>query len=164
MLLCILFRFVIENFIVLYVMKLVMSLVQNNYVLLLDQLTKIFVSMRTYVLDMYSLTSQPAEHLTEVIIDILTRCDLDIKYIRGQGYDSASAMAGRLAGASTRIRSMCKKAFYVHCSTHSLDPRSIMPDRNLVNYGGKRQTCTIIVYDRHIRCLTIYYDDRKLLL
>ena len=58
---------------------------------------------------MYSLTSRTAEHLTEAIIDILTRCDLDIKYIRGQGYDSASAMAGRLAGASARIRSMCKK-------------------------------------------------------
>ena len=35
--------------------------------------------------------------------------------------------------------------------------------RNLVNYGGKRQTCTIIVYDHRIRCFTIYYDDRKLL-
>ena len=69
---------------------------------------------------MYSLTSQTAKHLTGVI-DILTRCDLDTKYIRGQGYDDASVMAGRLAGASTRIRSMCKKVLYVHCITHSLD-------------------------------------------
>ena len=36
-------------------------------------------------------------------------------------------------------------------------------DRNLVNYGGKRQSCTIIVYGDRIRCFAIYYDDRKLL-
>ena len=34
---------------------------------------------------------------------------------------------------------------------------------NLVNYGGKRQTCTIIAYGDRIRCFTIYYDDCKLL-
>ena len=40
---------------------------------------------------------------------------------------------------------------------------STVNGRNVVNYGGKRQTCTIIVYGHRIRCFTIYYDDRKLL-
>ena len=46
-----------------------------------------------------------------------------------------------------------------------VDPGRLCPtvdDRNLVNYGGKRQTATIIVYGHHIRCFTIYYDDREL--
>ncbi|CAF5188946.1 unnamed protein product [Rotaria magnacalcarata] len=70
---------------------------------------------------MYGVTSQSAEHITNIILDILIRCNLDIKYCRGQGYDGAAAMAGHVSGVSTRITSLCKKAFYIHCNAHSLD-------------------------------------------
>ncbi|CAF1384080.1 unnamed protein product [Rotaria magnacalcarata] len=73
------------------------------------------------VLGMYGVTSQSAEHITNIILDILIRCNLDIKYCRGQGYDGAAAMAGHVSGVSTRITSLCKKAFYIHCNAHSLD-------------------------------------------
>jgi hypothetical protein len=51
----------------------------------------------------------------------LIRCNLNIKYCRGQGYDGAPAMAGHISGVSTRIKSLCSKAFFVHCNAHSLD-------------------------------------------
>ena len=62
-----------------------------------------------------------AEHLTEVIPDVLIRCNLDLTYCRGQGYDGASSMAGHLSGVAARIKSLSAKAFYVHCNAHSLD-------------------------------------------
>ncbi|CAF1986437.1 unnamed protein product [Rotaria magnacalcarata] len=77
--------------------------------------------MHEDVLGMYGVTSQSAEHITNIILDILIRCNLDIKYCRGQGYDGAATMAGHASGVSTRITSLCKKAFYTHCNAHSLD-------------------------------------------
>jgi hypothetical protein len=73
------------------------------------------------VLGLYAMASETAEHITQVILDILIRCNLDIKYCGGQGYDGAPAMAGHISGVSARIKSLCTKAFFVHCNAHSLD-------------------------------------------
>jgi hypothetical protein len=67
------------------------------------------------------IASQSAADITEVILDILCRCNLDIKDCRGQGYDGAPHMAGHLSGVAARIQSLCRKAFFVHCNAHSLD-------------------------------------------
>ncbi len=77
--------------------------------------------MHEDVLGLYAMTSETAEHITEVILDILIRCNLNIKHCRGQGYDGAPSMAGHISGVSTRIKSLCSKAFFVHCNAHSLD-------------------------------------------
>ncbi|CAF3267756.1 unnamed protein product [Rotaria sp. Silwood2] len=73
------------------------------------------------VIGLYQLTSQSAEHITEVILNILIRCDLDIKLCRGQGFDGASTMSGHLSGISTRIKNLNSKAYYIHCNANSLD-------------------------------------------
>ncbi|CAF3588482.1 unnamed protein product [Rotaria sp. Silwood1] len=73
------------------------------------------------VIGLYQLTSQSAEHITEVILDILIRCGLDIKLCRGQGFDSASTMSGHLFSVTARIKNLNSKAYYVHCNAHSLD-------------------------------------------
>ena len=70
---------------------------------------------------MYIITSQSAARITEVILDILARCNMDIKDCRGQGYDGAASMAGHLSGVAARIQILCEKAFFVHCNAHSLD-------------------------------------------
>ena len=77
--------------------------------------------MHEDVLGLYAMASETAEHITQVILDILIRCNLDIKYCRGQGYDGAPTMAGHISGVSARIKSLCSKAFFVHCNAHSLD-------------------------------------------
>ncbi|CAF2996585.1 unnamed protein product [Rotaria sp. Silwood2] len=73
------------------------------------------------VLGMYMIALQSAADITEVILDILYRCNLDIKDCRGKGYDSAPSMAGHLSGVAARIQSLCSKAFFVQCNAHSLD-------------------------------------------
>ncbi|CAF2781386.1 unnamed protein product [Rotaria sp. Silwood2] len=73
------------------------------------------------VIGLYQLNSQHAEHITQVILDILIRCDLDIKFYRGQGYDGAATMSGHLSGVSARIKNLNPKAYFVHCNAHSLD-------------------------------------------
>ena len=41
--------------------------------------------------------------------------------MRGQGYDGATAMSGRLNGAQAYIREIIPTALYVHCAAHSLN-------------------------------------------
>ncbi|CAF4616577.1 unnamed protein product, partial [Rotaria sp. Silwood2] len=49
------------------------------------------------VLGLYAITSETAEHITRVILDILIRCTLNLKYCRGQAYDGAPATAGHIS-------------------------------------------------------------------
>ena len=41
--------------------------------------------------------------------------------MRGQGYDGATAMSGRVNGTQAYIREIIPTALYVHCATHSLN-------------------------------------------
>ena len=41
--------------------------------------------------------------------------------IRGQGYDGAGNMAGKLKGVQARITELNDKALYVHCAAHCLN-------------------------------------------
>ena len=41
--------------------------------------------------------------------------------MRGQGYDGAAAMSGKLIGAQAHIRDVIPTALYVHCAAHSLN-------------------------------------------
>jgi len=59
--------------------------------------------------------------LATVIIDGLTKLGLNLQYLRGQGYDGAAAMSGRISGVQTHIRQTHPLAVYVHCSSHSLN-------------------------------------------
>ena len=42
---------------------------------------------------------------------------LDLAKLRGQGYDGASNMSGRLKGAAAIIRAQYRNATYVHCNS-----------------------------------------------
>ena len=55
------------------------------------------------------------------IKDFLRDQNLKIDDCRGQGYDGAGNMAGRLSGAAARIQEDYKKALYVHCNSHILN-------------------------------------------
>ena len=46
---------------------------------------------------------------------------LDMSLCRGQGYDGAGNMAGKIRGAATRIQKQHPKAFYVLCGSHLLN-------------------------------------------
>jgi len=46
---------------------------------------------------------------------------IEMKYIRGQGYDGAASMSGRFNGVQSCIKKEYKTAIYIHCSAHSLN-------------------------------------------
>ena len=45
---------------------------------------------------------------------------MDIHNLRGQCYDGASNVSGRVTGLQTRIRSVEPRALFVHCCAHNL--------------------------------------------
>ena len=59
--------------------------------------------------------------LAKLILQKLGEWWLNLERLRGQGYDGAGNMAGRLSGCSAIIRQSYPKALYVHCSSHCLN-------------------------------------------
>ena len=92
--------------------------------------------------------------LTAAIKDVLVRCILPLNNCRGQGYDGASNMMGKLRGVATQLRSEEPAAIAVHCFAHCLNlclqdvSRKCQPIRNaldtimelsqLIRYSPKR--------------------------
>lgn len=59
--------------------------------------------------------------LTEIIVKQLSALGLSLENIRGQGYDNGSNMKGIQSGVQARIKDINPRAFYVPCSSHSLN-------------------------------------------
>ncbi|CAG7731398.1 unnamed protein product [Allacma fusca] len=72
-------------------------------------------------LGLYNTSSTNADSLAALILDVFKRFDLELSSVRGQCYDGASNMSGKLTGVSTQIQEMEKRAIYVHCYAHSLN-------------------------------------------
>lgn len=51
----------------------------------------------------------------------MSECDLELDNLRGQGYDGASVMAGKVTGVSTRMLQHQPRAEYHRCHTHNLN-------------------------------------------
>ena len=62
-----------------------------------------------------------AETLTSSLKDVLIRCVLPLDQCRGQAYDGAANMSGRLREVAARIRNEQPKALHVHCLAHCLN-------------------------------------------
>ena len=54
------------------------------------------------------------EAIANTICNTLRELDVPLDFCRGQGYDGAGNMAGRLSGAAARIKQIQEKAVYVH--------------------------------------------------
>jgi len=61
------------------------------------------------------------EALAETLWNFLLQIGLDPAYLRGQGYDGASNMAGRIKGVAARILQKNSLALYTHCCSHVLN-------------------------------------------
>jgi hypothetical protein len=59
--------------------------------------------------------------LSETILSTLRSSNLDIKKLRGQGYDGAANMSGPIKGVQSRILAVQPLAFYTHCQGHNLN-------------------------------------------
>ena len=61
------------------------------------------------------------EAIANSIMKFVEKLGLNMEFCRGQGYDGAGNMAGRVSGAAARIRANNKNAIYVHCGSHILN-------------------------------------------
>ena len=55
------------------------------------------------------------------VTETLSSFDPDLKNCRGQGYDGAGAVSGRVNGLSALILRENGKALYTHCASHRLN-------------------------------------------
>ncbi|KAF0707053.1 52 kDa repressor of the inhibitor of the protein kinase-like [Aphis craccivora] len=69
--------------------------------------------------------NEPTENdelsLADTIINELKSLNIDIKHLRGQGYDGAVTMSGKFNGVATLIKNKYPTALYIHCSSHNLN-------------------------------------------
>ena len=63
----------------------------------------------------------PGENIANIIISVMESLKFDLTKLRGQGYDGASNMAGKIKGGKTRILEKFPLAQYSHCSSHALN-------------------------------------------
>ena len=67
------------------------------------------------------ITDLSGKNLVSTIITKLSQFGINVSKMRGQGYDGAAAMSGKLNGAQAHIREIIPTALYVHCAAHSLN-------------------------------------------
>jgi hypothetical protein len=69
--------------------------------------------------------------LKNEVCSILSRHDLHVENIRGQGYDGASNMRGEWNGLQSLFRQDCPYAYYVHCMAHRLQLALVTSSREV---------------------------------
>jgi hypothetical protein len=69
----------------------------------------------------YVLEHQDADTLYRVVEDVLHRFNFSLASCRGQCYDGAANVAGRINGLQARVRRQESRALFVHCGAHSLN-------------------------------------------
>ncbi|VDI24426.1 Hypothetical predicted protein [Mytilus galloprovincialis] len=62
-----------------------------------------------------------AASISTALLKIMEDCKLDLRNLRGQGYDGASVMSGLKSGVSARIKELQPRAEYHHCRAHALN-------------------------------------------
>lgn len=66
-------------------------------------------------------TDMSGKGLAQVLIESLGSIGVNLSYLRGQGYDGASAMRGLFNGVQPIIKQSYPLALYIHCCSHSLN-------------------------------------------
>ena len=78
--------------------------------------------------------------IAETILDLLQKNHLDPKLLRGQEYDGASNLAGKVKGAAAIITSKHSLALYFHCASHQLN-LAVMKSAELISAKNLMGTC-----------------------
>ena len=76
--------------------------------------------IRERFFDIVNVSDTTSATLKKEVYDVLTRNNLSIYDMRGQGYDGASNMRGAFNGLQALFLKDCPYAYYVHCFAHRL--------------------------------------------
>ncbi|XP_020866698.1 zinc finger MYM-type protein 1 [Arabidopsis lyrata subsp. lyrata] len=79
------------------------------------------VKVEEYFLEFLIIDDTSGLGIFERIIDALKSLDLDVRNVRGQGYDNGSNMKGKHQGVQKRLFDINSKALYMPCACHSLN-------------------------------------------
>ncbi|XP_046994310.1 zinc finger MYM-type protein 1-like [Schistocerca americana] len=79
------------------------------------------VRIREHFLGFLPVPDSSSSTLTQVVLKFLEDKKTLLCNIRGQGYDNGANMKGKKSDLQKRISDMNKRAFYVPCSSHSLN-------------------------------------------
>ena len=61
-----------------------------------------------------------AENITESLLHFVHTKGIDMKKLRGLGFDGASTMSGCRSGVQLRMRCLAPSSLYIHCHCHRL--------------------------------------------
>lgn len=70
---------------------------------------------------LYEVSLTTGENLAKVATDVLQRLSLPFSGLRGQTYDGAANMSGKINGAQAKLREKQPLALYVHCGPHCVN-------------------------------------------
>lgn len=74
-----------------------------------------------YFMGFYTTISTKAETLFEILKDVLIRFQLPLNKLRGQCYDGAANVSGKISGLQQRVQKEEPRALYIHCNDHNLN-------------------------------------------
>lgn len=69
----------------------------------------------------YDTSNTKSETLFSIVQNVFKSCKLEFKNLRGQCYDGASNVSGKLTGLQARIREEEPRALHIHCNAHKLN-------------------------------------------
>ncbi|KAI4826116.1 hypothetical protein KUCAC02_021763 [Chaenocephalus aceratus] len=72
-------------------------------------------------LGIYQVSSTTGQNIAKMACDVMTRLQLPLSQLRGQTYDGAANMAGRLQGVQAILRKEQPLAVYCHCGPHCVN-------------------------------------------
>lgn len=81
--------------------------------------------------DLIHVSDTTAATLKKELCNVLTRHNLSVDNILGQGYDGASNMTGERNGLQALFLSDCSSAYYVHCFAHRLQLALVASSREV---------------------------------
>ena len=96
-------------------------------------------------LDVIHVTNTAALTFKEAICTILADNNLNVRDIRGQGYDGASNMRGEWNGLKALILNECPYAYYVHCMAHQLQLALVAASREVHEVHNFFQNAILII-------------------
>jgi hypothetical protein len=79
------------------------------------------VELHEHFLEFCPISDSTGKGLSEFLIDLLSKLNLNIYDMRGQGYDNGANMRGKHNGLQKKILEINPRAFFVPCTAHTLN-------------------------------------------
>ncbi|XP_046621107.1 zinc finger MYM-type protein 1-like [Neodiprion virginianus] len=99
------------------------------------RITTLDFEVKKIFIGFYHTPNTKSSTLLKIVEDVPSRYNLQFCNLRGQCYEGAAAMSGKISGLQKRVREIEPRALYVHCTAHSLNrvAQDAMKNIDIVN-------------------------------